>query len=65
MLCLTRKLGQRVVIGDSIARTLNTPITITLLELRGDRCRLGIECPREIPIAREELLQKGGDNATT
>lgn len=48
MLVLTRKLDQRIVIGDDI--------TVTILEVQGNRIRLGIEAPKEIPITREELL---------
>jgi carbon storage regulator len=48
MLVLTRKLGERIVIDDQI--------TVTVLEIHGQRIRLGIEAPKEIPIKREELI---------
>ena len=48
MLVLSRKLGQRIVIGDRI--------TVTVLKVHGHQIRLGIEAPKEIPIKREELL---------
>ena len=48
MLVLTRKLGERIVIGKHI--------TVTVLEVQGNRIRLGIEAPKEIPIKREELI---------
>jgi carbon storage regulator len=48
MLVLTRKPGQRIVIDDRI--------TVKVLEVQGNRIRLGIEAPKEIPIKREELL---------
>ena len=48
MLVLTRKLGERIVIGEDI--------TVTILEVQGNRIRLGIEAPKEIPIKREELI---------
>ncbi len=51
MLVLSRTKGERIIIGDNI--------TITVLETRGDRVRLGIEAPREIPVHREELLAAG------
>ena len=49
MLVLTRKLGERIVIDDRI--------TVTVLEVQGNRIRLGIEASKEIPIKREELLR--------
>jgi len=49
MLVLSRKEGQRIRIGPAI--------WITVVEVcRGKKVRIGIECPREIPIYREELL---------
>jgi carbon storage regulator len=49
MLILTRKPGERIVIDDQI--------TVTVLEVQGNRIRLGIEAPKEIPVMREELVQ--------
>lgn len=51
MLVLTRKLNQRIRIGDSIE--------LVLLEVRGGRARIGIECPKAIPVRRTELFQTG------
>jgi carbon storage regulator len=48
MLILSRKIGERIVIGGSIV--------VTVLEGRGKRVRLGIEAPPGISIQREELL---------
>ena len=48
MLVLSRKPGERIVIDDRI--------TVTVLKVRGNQIRLGIEAPKEIPIKREELL---------
>ncbi len=48
MLVLTRKTDQKVVIGPDIV--------VTVLEIRGNRVRLGIEAPREIPVHRSELV---------
>lgn len=50
MLVLTRKCNQRVFIGEHIA--------ITVLECRGDRVRLGIAAPVEVPVFREEVLRR-------
>ena len=49
MLVLTRKPGERIVIGEDI--------TVTVLEVQGNRIRLGIEAPKEIPVMREELVR--------
>jgi carbon storage regulator len=48
MLVLTRKLGEKIVIGDNI--------TITVVDIDRGKIRLGIECPRHVPIFRSELL---------
>ncbi|MES2093290.1 MAG: carbon storage regulator CsrA [Actinomycetota bacterium] len=48
MLVLTRKAGEKIVIGDDI--------TITILDVRGDGIRIGIDAPRGIKIQREEVL---------
>ena len=48
MLVLSRKLNERIVIDDTII--------VTVVEIRDDKIRLGIEAPREVPIWREELL---------
>lgn len=53
MLVLTRKPGEKLAIGDGI--------TVTLVELRGGRVRLGIEAPAHVRVLRAELA--GGDNA--
>lgn len=50
MLVLTRKESERIRIGDDIS--------IVVVELRGDRVRLGIEAPRAIPVHREEVASE-------
>lgn len=47
MLVLSRKKNERIVIGDNVV--------ITVVEIRGDRVRLGIEAPQEVPIHRSEV----------
>lgn len=47
MLLLTRKEGESILIGDDIK--------ITVVEVLGDRVRLGIEAPRSMPVYREEV----------
>lgn len=51
MLVLTRKLGERIVIGSGP----NT-ITVVVVDIDGGKIRLGIEAPRDVPIYRQELL---------
>ena len=48
MLVLTRRTGQSIVIGNGI--------TVTVLEVKGDQIRLGIDAPRDVPVHREELV---------
>jgi carbon storage regulator len=47
MLVLSRKNGEKILIGDNIS--------ITVVEIDHNKVRLGIEAPREVPIYREEL----------
>ncbi len=47
MLVLTRKKDESVIIGDNVA--------VTILEVRGDRVRLGIKAPREVAVHRDEV----------
>jgi carbon storage regulator len=50
MLVLTRKLNEKVVINDTI--------TVTVVEIRGDRVRIGISAPLDVAVRREELLAR-------
>ncbi len=50
MLVLTRKLGEAINIGEDI--------TITVLEVRGNQVRLGIQAPQTVIIHRRELYEK-------
>ena len=50
MLILTRKLGERLAIGDDIS--------ITLLEIKGSQVKLGIEAPRSVVVHRQEVYER-------
>lgn len=47
MLVLTRRKAEQVMIGDDIV--------VTIVEVRGDKVRLGIEAPRNVGIHRKEV----------
>lgn len=47
MLVLSRKVGEKILIGDSIA--------ITVVRISGGGVRIGIEAPSDLPVVREEL----------
>jgi carbon storage regulator len=50
MLILTRKLGEKITIGDDI--------TITLVEIKGTQVKLGIDAPKHIEIYRQEVYER-------
>jgi carbon storage regulator len=56
MLVLTRRENERIIIDGRI--------TITVVRVQGDRIRIGIEAPQEVPIMREELLAKVAEAVT-
>jgi len=47
MLVLSRKKNERILVDENIV--------ITVVEVRGDKVRLGIQAPREVPIHRQEI----------
>ncbi len=47
MLVLSRKLGEKIVIGDNIV--------ITVVKIGRNQIRIGIEAPQEVPVYREEI----------
>jgi carbon storage regulator len=50
VLILSRKKNERIVIGDNIE--------VTVVEIRGDRVKLGFAGPPEVPIHREEVYRR-------
>lgn len=50
MLVLTRRPGESIVIGSDV--------TVTVLEVRGDQIRIGIEAPRSVKVHREEVVRE-------
>jgi len=51
MLVLTRKLGEEIVIPS-------LEVTIRLVEIRGDKVRLGVEAPTQIEVHRKEVWDR-------
>jgi len=50
MLVLSRKKNECIVIGDHVV--------VTVVEIRGDKVRLGIEAPKEVTVHRREVYDK-------
>lgn len=50
MLVLSRKLAESIIIGDDVV--------VTVVEVRGNRVKLGITAPRDVNIKRQELEQR-------
>ena len=50
MLILTRRVGETLVIGDDI--------TVTVLGVKGNQARLGVNAPKEVAVHREEIFNR-------
>ena len=60
MLILTRRVGENVIVGDDIV--------ISVIEVRGDAVRIGIQAPRSLSVHREEVwmeLQRANEQAAS
>lgn len=57
MLVLSRKKDEKIMIGDDVV--------ITIVEVRGDKVRVGIEAPRDIPVNRSEVVERLRQEAGT
>ena len=53
MLILTRRIGETVMIGKDVS--------ITVLRVKGNQVRLGVNAPKEVSVQREEIFQRMGD----
>jgi carbon storage regulator len=50
MLILTRRIGERLVIG--------TDVTVTVMGFKGDQVRIGVNAPKEVTVHREEIFEQ-------
>jgi carbon storage regulator len=50
MLILTRRIGETLMVGDEV--------TVTVLGVKGNQVRLGVNAPKDVAVHREEIYQR-------
>jgi carbon storage regulator len=50
MLILTRRMGESLMVGNDV--------TITILGIKGNQVRVGVNAPKEVPVHREEIFAR-------
>ena len=56
MLILTRRVGESLMVGDQVS--------VTVLGVKGNQVRIGVNAPRDVAVHREEIYQRIQDEKT-